>query len=176
MTLNESDMFETVIGAQLLGNMSCLYFLICYGWVLRKDLIHRENTNKHSVLIVLLYQQKYHTQMSLVLLFTKLCAYCTLGASGRVVIDHNGDRTSALQFKNIQNGRYHRVFNYFNVEKRLVLLNETVIIWPGGTNQVPLGRPVCGFLGELCITTTGADRKTFSLNFFKTFLYYQNIV
>ena len=29
------------------------------------------------------------------------------------------------------------------------MLNGT-IIWPGGTQKVPLGRPECGFDGELC--------------------------
>ena len=75
---------------------------------------------------------------------------CILGASGEVLIDQYGDRSSALQFKNIRNGRYYRVFNYFSVERRLVLLNETVIVWPGNTTLAPLGRPVCGFLGEFC--------------------------
>lgn len=87
------------------------------------------------------------------------CNISILGASGRVVIDNNGDRSSALQFKNIQNGRYHRVFNYFSVEQQLVLLNETVIIWPGNTKQAPLGRPYCGFLGEFCVKSVETDSK-----------------
>ena len=81
------------------------------------------------------------------------------GASGRVVIDQYGDRSSALQFKNIQNGRYHRVFNYFSLEKKLQLLNETVLLWPGNTNKAPLGRPYCGFQGELCIKKIESDSK-----------------
>lgn len=76
-----------------------------------------------------------------------------------MVIDGVGDRTSALQLKNVQNGRYHRVFNYYNEGNRLELLNETTIIWPGNTKTAPVGRPKCGFDNELCPTATNTQRK-----------------
>ncbi|XP_065051020.1 atrial natriuretic peptide receptor 1-like [Rhopilema esculentum] len=75
------------------------------------------------------------------------------GASGLVIIDSVGDRAAALQLKNIQKGKYRRVFNYFNSEQKLQVLNETQIIWPGNTLSAPLGRPECGFGGELCKKT-----------------------
>ena len=79
--------------------------------------------------------------------------YDLIGASGLVVIDSVGDRAAALQLKNIQKGKYRRVFNYFNSEQKLQPLNETQIIWPGNTLSAPLGRPECGFDGELCRKT-----------------------
>ena len=72
-----------------------------------------------------------------------------LGASGAVQIDSSGDRMSALQLKNVQNGKYIRVANFFSSKDQLEMLGGT-ITWPGGTKQVPLGRPKCGFDGELC--------------------------
>ena len=56
---------------------------------------------------------------------------------------------SALQLKNVQNGKYIRVANFFSSKDQLEMLGGT-ITWPGGTKQVPLGRPKCGFDGELC--------------------------
>ena len=55
-----------------------------------------------------------------------------------------------MQLKNVRNGRYHRVFNYYNTDNRLELLNETVIVWPGNTQTAPIGRPECGFDWEFC--------------------------
>ena len=81
-----------------------------------------------------------------------------------MVIDGVGDRTSALQLKNVQNGRYHRVFNYYNEGNRLELLNETTITWPGNTQTAPVGRPKCGFDNELCPTATDKQRK---VNFYQ---------
>eukprot|EP00794_Sanderia_malayensis_P016937 gene16937-18644_t len=72
------------------------------------------------------------------------------GKSGKVVIDSVGDRSSALQLQNVQNGQYMRVMNYYTNEGRLVMINETVIVWPGKTTTAPLGRPRCGFDNELC--------------------------
>lgn len=85
--------------------------------------------------------------------------YCHLwdsGKSGRVFIDSVGDRSCALQLKNAKGGKYHRVFNYYNTYNILELLNETVIVWPGGTQTAPIGRPKCGFDNEFCSSTTDA--------------------
>ena len=84
----------------------------------------------------------------------KFGLYPLAGASGQVVIDTVGDRSSALQLKNIKNGKYHRVFNYYNSENRLEeLMNKTSILWPGNTKTAPIGRPKCGFASELCSTS-----------------------
>ena len=82
-----------------------------------------------------------------------------------VDIDPVGDRSSALQLKNIKDGKYHRVFNYYNTYNRLELLNETVIVWPGGTETAPIGRPKCGFDNEFCPTDAEKDRKFLLLRF-----------
>lgn len=74
-------------------------------------------------------------------------------------IDSVGDRTSALQLKNIQGRKYHRVFNYYNTYNRLELLNETVIVWPGKTKIAPVGRPECGWDSEFCPAIEEVDRK-----------------
>ena len=42
-----------------------------------------------------------------------------------------------------------RIANFFGTTGELQLLNQT-IIWPGGTTQIPLGRPACGFDNEFC--------------------------
>ena len=67
-----------------------------------------------------------------------------------VVIDQVGDRKSALQLKNVQKGKYFRVFNYYTSTTDLKIINTTVIIWPGGGKTAPIGRPSCGFDNELC--------------------------
>lgn len=72
------------------------------------------------------------------------------GASGKVSIDHVGDRHSALVVKNVQNGRYKRTANFFTGRNLLRVLNDTVVIWPGKTTKVPVGRPECGFNQEFC--------------------------
>ena len=93
------------------------------------------------------------------------------GASGEVIIDAVGDRSSALQLKNIQNGKYHRVFNYYNSENRLEELeNRTTIVWPGNTKTAPIGRPKCGFAGELCSTSLNKRCNLLTENFYCNFL------
>lgn len=84
---------------------------------------------------------------------------CISGVSGKVIIDQYGDRTSALQFKNLQNGNYRRVFNFYSIEKRLELLNETEIVWPGNVTTAPIGRPKCGFNGEFCVVKDESKSK-----------------
>ena len=79
------------------------------------------------------------------------------GKSGIVSIDSDGDRSSALQLKNIKKGKYHRVFNYYNTYNRLELLNETVIVWPGNSKTAPVGRPKCGFDNEFCSSTADEE-------------------
>ncbi len=76
-----------------------------------------------------------------------------------MVIDAAGDRSSALQLQNAQNGKYLRVFNYYTSDSRLEIINSTVIVWPGGTKTAPLGRPPCGFDRELCPNVEQKDSK-----------------
>ncbi|KAJ7381541.1 hypothetical protein OS493_040571, partial [Desmophyllum pertusum] len=42
-----------------------------------------------------------------------------------------------------------RVANFFGTTGELQLLNQT-IMWPGGTTEIPIGRPACGFDNEFC--------------------------
>ena len=83
------------------------------------------------------------------------------GASGKVSIDHVGDRQSALVVKNVQNGRYKRTANFFTGSNLLKVLNDTVVIWPGKTTDVPVGRPECGFLREFCPPDPATGNSTF---------------
>ncbi|XP_065649694.1 atrial natriuretic peptide receptor 2 isoform X2 [Hydra vulgaris] len=75
------------------------------------------------------------------------------GASGDVIINDVGDRKSALQIRNINNGGYERVANYYSSSDHLEILQDKVIIWPGKVTTVPLGRPKCGFDKEFCAST-----------------------
>ena len=72
------------------------------------------------------------------------------GVSGPVGIDAKGDRVASYRLQSFLKGMSSvRVANYFGTTGQLQLLNQT-IIWPGGTTQIPLGRPACGFDNEFC--------------------------
>jgi len=73
-----------------------------------------------------------------------------LGVSGPVGIDEKGDRVASYRLQSFLKGMSSvRVANYFGTTGQLQLLNQT-IIWPGGTTEIPLGRPACGFDNEFC--------------------------
>ncbi|XP_065654311.1 atrial natriuretic peptide receptor 1 isoform X3 [Hydra vulgaris] len=74
------------------------------------------------------------------------------GASGKVRIDHKGDRSAYYQVQNVQNLQFKRVANYFTDTEKFVD-TETRILWPGKTTEVPRGKPKCGFDNELCKPT-----------------------
>lgn len=76
------------------------------------------------------------------------------GVSGPVGIDEKGDRVASYRLQSFLKGMSSvRVANYFGTTGELQLLNQT-IIWPGGTTEIPLGRPKCGFDNEFCEKTT----------------------
>ncbi|KAL9957701.1 hypothetical protein ACROYT_G034630 [Oculina patagonica] len=73
-----------------------------------------------------------------------------LGVSGPVGINEKGDRVASYRLQSFLPGMSSvRVANYFGTTGELQLLNQT-IIWPGGTTEIPLGRPKCGFDNEFC--------------------------
>ena len=51
--------------------------------------------------------------------------------------------------KNVKNGAFHNVYNYWGDRSEMESLNVS-ILWPGGGSSPPLGRPVCGFDNEFC--------------------------
>lgn len=72
------------------------------------------------------------------------------GISGSIYIDEKGDRSLTLQIKNFQNGKMPSIASYFTKSGKLEFTSDVIPIWPGGSASHPLGRPECGFNGELC--------------------------
>ena len=86
------------------------------------------------------------------------------GVSGPVGIDEKGDRVASYRLQSFLKGMSSvRVANYFGTTGELQLLNQT-IIWPGGTAEIPLGRPKCGFDNEFCKVEAKGMKQIISLS------------
>ncbi|XP_017847573.1 atrial natriuretic peptide receptor 1 isoform X2 [Drosophila busckii] len=72
------------------------------------------------------------------------------GITGNVTIDSNGDRISAYSLldMNPTTGRFEIVAHFLH--NRLEFEAKREIHWPGGRNQAPPDRPICGYDGSLC--------------------------
>ena len=70
----------------------------------------------------------------------------------------NGTRVPQFVVGNLRNGLYKSVGNRTNllqngsgpIYHELHLFAKSEIKWPGGSRDVPLSEPVCGFTGEKC--------------------------
>ena len=63
--------------------------------------------------------------------------------------------------------------NYFVDSHQLEILNNTVVTWPGGTTEIPLGRPECGFDSEFCPPEKGTGKQCSQLKL--GFLFYISV-
>ncbi|XP_077994096.1 atrial natriuretic peptide receptor 2-like [Glandiceps talaboti] len=71
------------------------------------------------------------------------------GITGEVHIDKNGDRDVNYMLRNIQNGSYVKVAEYYYSRNTYEDIGRS-IIWPSGRTTPPRDRPAC--TGEICST------------------------
>ena len=71
----------------------------------------------------------------------------SVGYSGNVRLDQNGDRIPILQLRNYVKGKGKNI-HIFTPNSNL---NTSLVVkWPGGVTKPPKDRPRCGFDGKLC--------------------------
>ena len=93
----------------------------------------------------------------LLLLFSFFFLLLFSGKSGHVFME-NGTRIPEFVVGNLRDGSYKFVGNRTNLRKngsgsvyhKLRLFYKSEIRWPGGSSQVPVSNPVCGFTGNGC--------------------------
>ncbi|CAG5122007.1 unnamed protein product, partial [Candidula unifasciata] len=71
------------------------------------------------------------------------------GVTGVVSVMADGSRQSQFMLHNLRDGCYMPVARSADDGRAFIYLNNTVI-WPGGSEVTPLGRPPCGWDGKLC--------------------------
>ncbi|KAL3836855.1 hypothetical protein ACJMK2_022266 [Sinanodonta woodiana] len=73
------------------------------------------------------------------------------GMTGKVIIDTNGTRKANYHLHNIQNSHYVTIAVSNGSMGGMSHYHGADIVWPGGKLITPLGRPVCGWKGEMCL-------------------------
>ncbi|XP_052805172.1 atrial natriuretic peptide receptor 1-like isoform X4 [Mya arenaria] len=72
------------------------------------------------------------------------------GITGEVRINVNGTRNANFTMHNVFMGTYRPVAHGNTSRGGLYFDEDAMIYWHGGSTTPPLGRPVCGWNGELC--------------------------
>ncbi|XP_071941268.1 atrial natriuretic peptide receptor 1-like [Antedon mediterranea] len=75
------------------------------------------------------------------------------GVDGMVSIDLLGDRRPNYMLQNNQNGTLVTIASF---QSRNAYFNEisSIVVWPGGGHEKPIGEPSCGWDNELCKETS----------------------
>ena len=80
--------------------------------------------------------------------------YGTVGVTGGLTFDENGDRIAHYTILVIQFGKFIPLFDITSTQKHIVsLLNNSqwaALMWPGDRQQMPVDSPPCGWENELC--------------------------
>ncbi|KAH9504638.1 Nitrogen permease reactivator protein [Bulinus truncatus] len=79
------------------------------------------------------------------------------GIAGEIQIDISGNRAVNLTISDMtdeQNGRFTTVGRYNVLKKQLTTESRYTTLWPAGDTYL-LDVPACGYLGELCPSSTG---------------------
>lgn len=96
------------------------------------------------------------------------------GKSGHVFIE-NGTRVPEFVVGNLRDGSYKFVGNRTNLRQngsgsiyhKLRLFYKSEIRWPGGSRQVPVSDPVCGFTGKGCQQVEESTGKNIDIDPFR---------
>ena len=80
--------------------------------------------------------------------------YDTVGVTGDLTFDENGDRIAHYTILVIQFGKYVPLFDITSKQKHIVSrLNQSewaALLWPGERQQLPVDTPPCGWDNERC--------------------------
>ena len=80
--------------------------------------------------------------------------YDTVGVTGELTFDENGDRISHYTILVIQFGKFIPLFDITSTQKHIVSrMNNSewaALLWPGDRQQMPVDSPPCGWDNELC--------------------------
>ncbi|BFZ10892.1 hypothetical protein BsWGS_13930 [Bradybaena similaris] len=102
------------------------------------------------------------------------------GVTGNVSVMEDGTRQSQFMLHNLRSGCYFPVARSADEGRAFIYLNQTVV-WPGGTEVIPLGRPACGWDGKLCgnefiltVASTGTVSAIVFLVILGGFLYWRH--
>ncbi|KAL5010593.1 hypothetical protein ScPMuIL_012898 [Solemya velum] len=110
-----------------------------------------------------------HSERNGLLISEKMTQLNFQGMTGNVEIDEHGTRISYFMLHNIQNGQYVTIATTDHESQEVNFLENTPVLWPGGTYVKPLGRPLCGWQGEFCDDQgKETDLKIEAKNFSKT--------
>ena len=86
--------------------------------------------------------------------------------SGDVAINAFGNRVPVFVLSNRQNGQLKTIveIDQTKPQSESVTYYNLSAVWPGGSTEVPLDEPICGFFGEKCVIPPGCTSFHFIYN------------